>query len=376
MIKRPNGALSRLHAVHRSKILDSLSQHGPLSRAELARLLAVSRTTTGTICDQLLASGELLETLVRPQSGTAGRPGRKLDLNPKVGFVLGFDFVVGKLRICLLDRRKNVLQYAAMDFPSSVTASSLAALRMRVEELLVANGLEYQGLAAIGLGLIGPVGEQRNRPEPGLFQECFAVPIRANNNVRAAARAELAPYAESGVCNAVYLRLSHGIGSALMVNGQILAGSSDRAGEIGHVVLDRHGPLCPSSGHRGCLEAFSGVDPVVADWSAKQGATLADFHGALVSGEPGARAAAARATDHIGRVLAGLTRVFDPELVVVDGALLDPHGLVLEQLRDSFTDYADGFEHDVPLVRAALDDSAGALGAALGALSDSALRRT
>src|SRR5437588_2579452 len=124
-------------------------------------------------------------------------------------------------------------------------------------------------IRGIGIGVAGPLDSQsgvvfaapnlsgwEHIPLQGIFQEYYNLPVFIENDANAAALGEYVFGAGHGCKNMVYLTISTGIGSGIIINGQIVEGTSGTAGELGHMTVDWRGECC-NCGNIGCLESIA-----------------------------------------------------------------------------------------------------------------------
>jgi glucokinase len=160
-----------------------------------------------------------------------------------------------------------------------------------------------------------------------------------------------------------------GIAAAHVVHGKAFAGAHGAAGEIGHVVVRPGGRPC-GCGARGCLEAEASASAIGRAYSARTGRTVtaADVVRNAALGEPVAVTVWAEAIDALADGLRiGLT-LYDPEVIVIGGGLAEAGDALLGPLDKALAGKLT-FQYRPALVRAALGDVAGCLGAGLLALS-------
>ncbi|WP_197361768.1 ROK family protein, partial [Streptomyces clavuligerus] len=212
-----------------------------------------------------------------------------------------------------------------------------------LDELL---GGAAQGLEGIGVGVVGPVtgAAERDLGVARRFGEQYGVPVLVDNNTRLAALAETVHGAGAGSRHVVYVRLSHGVGGGVVVDGRLLRGAGGTAGEIGHITVEPTGPRCQCGGH-GCLELYASLPAVAA------------------AGGPENDAAVARAGRLTGRMLAGLCAAVNPELLIVGGELARCGARLLTPLRTELRARTlSAARAGVRVVGERLGDEAGALG--------------
>ena len=255
--------------------------------------------------------------------------------------------------------------------------------------------------SAVGVGVPGLVdtaGVLRFAPNlPGvvdldvrgaLAERLPGVTVRIDNDATAAGWGEVSVGAARGAADAVLVTLGTGIGGGIIAGGRVLRGAHGFAGEVGHMVIDRAGPACPC-GQRGCWERFasgSGLGRLAREAAlARPRGRIAELAGgdpeqargehvtaAAQEGDAGAR----EVMDEFGRWVAvglvNLANVFDPEVFVVGGGMVEAGDVLLEPVRRAFADMvlATGDRPPVAIVAAALGERAGAIGAALLAGDD------
>ena len=285
--------------------------------------------------------------------------------------ILGVDIGGTKTSVCIGDEKGEIRDSSRM--PTGAEDGPECCIRRTVDlarDLLRKNTLGLDEVTAIGISAPGPVSlrEQmmleppnmkgwKNVPLVKWFDAAFHRPVFMNNDANACVLAEYLFGSCRGVQNMVYLTMSTGLGAGVIANGQLIQGVTDTAGEIGHHVLDIHGPPCPC-GQRGCLEIYCGGmnvahrlrDAIVAG---KIKTAILD----LVGGDPEkidfkAFAEAVRARDvfalekwaeYIERLAQGVGTVimfFNPEVIVMGTIAIHAGDLLLAPLRKALTQYA------------------------------------
>jgi glucokinase len=309
-----------------------------------------------------------------------------------VGSTIGVDIGGTKCLGVVLDDAGRVR--AERRLPTPRTGPELVTVVDDLVEALVPEaGTERPAVGVGAPGLVTPEGVLRFAPNlPGIVELPLAAmlgrrrpggAILVDNDATCAAWAEVAQGAAVGATHVLMVTIGTGIGGGLVVNGRLHRGRHGFAGEIGHMIVDPDGPLCPC-GQRGCWEryasgsglgwmareaAHAGRVPVVLDLA---GGDAEDVRGehvttAAAAGDPDARAVMARFAWWVARGLANLANVVDPVLVVLGGGMAEAGEALLEPARTAFAALIEGAGHrpDVPLVVAALGERAGAVGAAL-----------
>ncbi len=295
-----------------------------------------------------------------------------------------------KLALGLVDEDAAVLRRTVGPTVTSDAAGCLADLMARVGEMLAAA----PEVAAIGVGTASMVDFSAGRivestnlplhdvPLRDLLQERFGLPVVIDNDATVACLGEHRFGAGVGAGEMLMLTLGTGIGGGIICRGRPYRGFSGAAAELGHMVIDVHGPrcsgTCPASG---CLESFCSGSAIgaaaVAQAQAKPDSALgrALAAGEAVDGPLLTRLARAGDGDavalyeRIGTLLgvgiANLVNIFNPELVVVGGGVAAAGDLLLEPARRQVARQALRPQRDeVRIVPARLGEDAGLVGAA------------
>jgi glucokinase len=223
-------------------------------------------------------------------------------------------------------------------------------------------------------------------PFRDLMSERLGLPVRVDNDGNASMLAEARGGAAAGARHAVMVSLGTGIGGGLWLNGDVYRGASGLGGELGHVVLQLHGPECPGDcPGLGCFEALvsgnaigrEGVRVAEAEPDSALGRRLAaekEIDGGIVTemahdGDPLAREVLAVIGERLGFGLVGLVNTFNPEVIVIGGGAARGGDLILEPARAVIAARAlPPNSEEVRVVPAHYGDEAGMLGAALMAL--------
>ena len=253
-------------------------------------------------------------------------------------------------------------------------------------------------VAAVGFGIPALVEWERgvsrwsthlplaDVPFRDLMSERLGLPVVVDNDANAALLAETRAGAARDCAHAVLVALGTGIGSGLLLDGRIYRGSRGLGAEVGHMVIDLHGPDCQGAcPGRGCLEVMAsgsaigreGVAAARRSPSSALGRRLAEgreITGGIVTelahdGDEAARSVLAEIGRRLGYGLVGVVNVFNPEVIVIGGGAIAAGELLLSPARAVVMERALPPARDmVRIVPAHFGDESGMLGAALLAL--------
>ena len=380
MGRRSPGSLRSLRERNRLQVLEVVRGSGSVSRADIARRTGLARSTVSTLVNELLGAGLLVERGA-PEDGntTQGRPPVLLSFDPGAGAVIGMHFDHPVLRVAVADLGYTILAEATVPVDVDHDAQdSLDAAVALIDEVLVTSGVERERLLGAGAALAGPIDSATGTVGssailPGwvglsLAQELEArlgLPVHVDNDANVGALAESVLGAGRGVSEMAYIMLGSGIGAGLIIGGQVYRGSGGTAGEIGHVLVDEHGPLC-RCGNRGCLETYAGADALL-DLLRRQHGDALTVDGLVQlarDGDAACQRVIADAARFVGVAAATLCNQLNPELIVIGGELAQTGPLLLDPLRESIVRYAiPAAAEDVRVVTGELGERAELLGA-------------
>ena len=308
----------------------------------------------------------------------------KLSAVPTVGLDIGGTKVLG----VLLDAHGTVLKEERRRSPHA-GIDALVATSTAIVDVLA------EPASPVGVGAAGLVSHDgeilyspnlptvRQAPLRNALAAATHHPLVVDNDANVAARGEIAYGAARGRKHALLVTLGTGIGGGMLLNGELYRGAHGFGAEIGHITVERGGPVC-ACGERGHWEAIasgSALGRMARELiEAGHGAQILAAAGgavAAVSGvhvEEAARAGDADAigllatyADNVALGLASLANVLDPEIIVIGGGLVELGPLLFDPLDASFLRHVEGgaYRPKIPIVPAELGERAGAVGAAV-----------
>ncbi len=348
---RKRGSLASLREGNRKRVIDALRERGVASRAELARITGLSRSTVSTIVGDLLEAGVAGERDGQPAGEThAGRPPVMVSLTDSAGLALGIDFGHRHLRVAVADLSHTVLAetWREMDVDHSSEEGLETAVEF-VDHVLEDAGVDRGRVIGVGMGLPAPIDLTTGAVQaasilPGWVgvdaaaeaSARLGLPVQVENDANLGALAELVWGAAKGKSEVAYIKASSGIGAGLISDGRLQHGVSGTAGEIGHTVIVEGGPVC-RCGNRGCLETLASSRAIAALLSGSRGEEISSRRllELFASGDAATERLIGDAGRAIGVAVANLCNLLNPECVIVGGDLSVAGEVLLGPLRDS-----------------------------------------
>jgi len=200
------------------------------------------------------------------------------------------------------------------------------------------------------------------------LEDVLARPVVLENDANAAGWGEFRHGAGANAQSMVMLTIGTGVGGAIVNEGRLMVGGFGVAGELGHIIIEPGGRLC-GCGNHGCLEQYASGTALMREARANlghPGLTGDELKVLLETGDPLALAALSSIGQALGRGIASLVAVLDPEVIVIGGGVATAGSLLLEPIRSSFlATYAPAKSRPIPdILAATLGNTAGVVGAA------------
>lgn len=260
--------LSKKQTEQRHAILEALYLHGPLSRAELSRLLDITPATMSLITSHLIQDGLLRELGEETGSTKIGRKKVLLAVEAALSYYVGVELTDTKMFICLTDNLganlvEQVIEMGGLDEPHKIEDLLVKSLK----NFLQVN--ESYPVSAMGIAVPGHYDKVEeniisNHPFWSKFsikclKSAFSIPIYIKNNVKCMALRELYLGENKDTKNFLFLNLRRGIYAAYVYDGAIYADDNYLIGEVGHVVVNPNGERCEWCGQSGCLQTYASI---------------------------------------------------------------------------------------------------------------------
>ncbi len=351
MFNARTGDQALVREINLSIILNALRDHSPLSRAALASVTGLNKTTVSSLVQQLIDAHFISEIGVQKaeEIGT-GRPGMLLELNPHAGCILGAEIGVDFVSVVAVNFAVQLIWRREVhtdlrDGQEAILERTLELIREATEGIgdqcreVLGLGLGVPGLVDVSSGtlLFAPNLRWRDVPLRKILQENFSFPIYVDNEANMATLGESYFGVARGAKSVLYVSAGVGLGGGIVLNSQVLPGAGGFAGEVGHMSMLPDGQLC-NCGNRGCWETLASQGSVfrrIKEAVAAGACTaLSDYAGgnldaltipmvvrAAEAGDAVAIEALQETAVYLGIGLANLINALNPETVVFGGIL-------------------------------------------------------
>jgi predicted NBD/HSP70 family sugar kinase len=377
-------------AYNLDRVVAAVRLNGSVTRADLERITELSRATVAALVTQLIDDGTLRELPTGEGARTGSGPGRppaQLALTESAGIVVGLAFSHGDLRTAAATLSGDILAersvQLAVDNSASVALDTAAA---EFSEILSKTHHGEHDVHSVVVGLPAPLGRHTGRVVinnilPGWVDLDPAVelgarirrPVTQENAVNLGALGEMTYGAGQGMRDLVFVKVSTGVGAGLIFDGRLYRGASGYAGELGHIQFQPNGLLC-RCGSRGCLETLVSIPHLIAALQPMHAdpLTIADVIRLVEAGDSGACRVVGDAGRTVGRPLADMCNVLNPEAVIVGGELSGAGNTLTDGIREAIARYAQpSVAREVTVTTGKLKSRAELLGAVALAIQHS-----
>lgn len=350
--------------INRQIALNVIREHQPISRADLARHLNITRGVVSTLVQELIAQGVIYEGA----TGEAAR-GRKptfLHIRTRDRFAIAVDVRFSKTYLMLCDFSGRQLAVEAHDTIFGVP-EFIQDLALRIRRMLKIHGAKAncEGIGVVVPGMVDHrTGLILNAPALGWrgvdlrdkLSAATGLPVQIENSGRACSLAQLwlERGGASGPNSFVFISVSDGVGVGMVANGELVRGHDQIAGEFGHMPLNLDGPRC-MCGASGCWEAYisnlatlsryfgwnlSKLNPNSLHEAQQSSFTVLDLVTRARGGDAKAIAAIQATARFLGLGLGTIVNIINPDCIYMAGEIVTAWDLIEDTVRQAMAERA------------------------------------
>lgn len=328
-----NAERSRTH--NRRVVLEHVRANEPTGRAEIARSCGLSIQAVSNITEALEFDG-LLRVSGRT-TGMRGKPAAQYTFNPEGVFAIGIELQPDAIICAILNLSGERIYSDYQTLKSASPRAVVLDVQNMIERAIVASDRNPARLLGVGVVMPGPFGvsglsDVGGAVLPGwdgvdtktIFEQALGCPVIAENDATAAAISERVAGVASAIDTFCFIYFGTGLGLGVITNGHAQRGAFGNLGEIGHVVTQTQGALC-TCGNHGCLEVYSSRMSAInhlgrAGLDVGDGTALAQL---MKDENPELLNWVETAALHLSQAIGIVENLFDPETIILGGAMPD-----------------------------------------------------
>ncbi|MGR3291183.1 MAG: ROK family protein, partial [Paracoccaceae bacterium] len=307
----------------------------PAGRAEIARSCGLSTQAVSNICESLVLDGLLREDGYR--TGARGKPVMRYRFDGDLTFAIGIELRPDALITAVLSLSRERIYSNRIELADASPAHAVPLVLSQIDKAISVIGRDRSLLLGAGIVMPWSFGSPENSPAGGgelpgwegvdakqLFENALAFPVIVENDATAAAISERVVGIAADMDSFCFVYFGTGLGLGVISDGHARRGAFGNAGEIGHIITDVGGISC-ACGNRGCLEKYASRMSV-RDHLARHGIQLPDSPALAQLLEQGNSALddwMTTAAKNLSQAIGILENLFDPEAVILGGAMPD-----------------------------------------------------
>ncbi|ANU11898.1 hypothetical protein A1A1_18112 [Planococcus antarcticus DSM 14505] len=343
------GSFKWMKSMNKSIILNKIRRDGPISRAQIARETKLTPPTVSSNVKELMEEKIVEESDIGHSQG--GRKPTMLIINNQAFTIIGVDAGPKSIRCIVADLAGKVLKRSEKKLQLPINNQQfIATLKSCIEEVLetehqvIGIGVAMHGVVEVdtGTSLYAPNLGLANIPIKKEMEVAFGLEVKVENDARAMALGEYWFGNHGELESMLAVNIGNGIGAGLIIDGKLYHGSTDIAGEIGHMTIDLHGEIC-ECGNRGCLQTFvtgPAIARKVTGTALKNPLTAENVFEQAVNGNEEFAAILKESGRAMGIGLTNLIHIVNPEKIVLGGGVSKAETFILPTIRQTIKDSA------------------------------------
>ncbi|NOU96373.1 ROK family protein [Paenibacillus sp. LMG 31456] len=330
---KQTGDLNLVKKINKSIVLEHIKDNAPVSRAKIAELTGLTKATVSTLVNELIESRMVYEIGTGASSG--GRKPMMLLFNQAAGYAVGVDLGVSQISAVLTDLKGEIIEEYQTAHNNESIDSVISKLIACIRETIQRAPDSPYGVVGIGIGIPGISDDQGNvlfAPNLGWqdvplqqrVEQEFEIPVVIDNEANAGAVGEKQFGSGKNVSHLIYVSISSGIGTGVIIKEELYRGVSGFSGEMGHLSIELNGRAC-RCGNVGCWELYASeqalVDEARKQWN-DPSVDLKSLAQRASNGEQGAIELIQQTGRYLGIGLVNVINCFNPELIIIGGSIV------------------------------------------------------
>lgn len=324
------------------KLLGSIIDHQPISRANLAKINNLNKTTTSTVVNNLLEEHLVFESGIGSSTLTGGRKPILLEFNPKSALAISIELGESHIQSCLAYLNGEMIQFREELYTEINSETIIDKLIETIDQLLSNAPVTPNNLIGITIGIHGVTLDNRITFSPFYnlehldiqqqLQAYYLCPVYLENEANLSAIGEYTFITDKD--RIINLNIKTGIGAGVIHFGKLMTGTHGRFGEVGHTILFPGGRECPC-GNRGCLERYASAKALYR--SIKERMNIDFIEGDELirlwkAGDPIITEEVLKVIDYLSVGINNLISSYDPDEVIINSALFNHDPCLINEL--------------------------------------------
>ncbi len=379
------GTLSQeqIKEINRVNVINMIKKEGQVTKHDIAKALGLSIPTVTTNINMLMEEGYVLEIGVAESTG--GRKPVILGFNEKARYSIGVNISPDRISIILINLNSEPVHSLSFIYRKEFSFDHvLDMIGEKIESLLSDYHIKKDIVLGVGISLPGLVEEEQlildNAPNIGVkdynfskFQNHLGIKVYIENEANVAAYAESLESTESTMNNVVYVSITEGVGTGIIIDNHIYKSTHKKAGEFGHMRVSNEDIRC-NCGRTGCWELFASKRALFKYYKESTGVRVSSLDNIFIRSnlnDPKVKVAIDKYLDHLFIGIENIVLGLNPDYVIIGGELGKYKNELLDfvnqktKLKSAYMEY-----EGTKIVFSDLGDRGSLIGAALLPLQD------
>lgn len=364
---------------NKNLVLDILKTKSPISRIDIAKMTGMSPTSITRIVTELQLQGYLRET--EAVASGVGRKATLLEVRGDVLYTVGIEIDKSLLKVGIVNYIGEMISlHKSKRNESESYMETLHKIDAVIRKIMDENEIPAAKIMGLAVGLPGyidykngivKISDQLKWKDASLaedLQKLTSFNVIVDNELKMKIVAESFTGKAKNSQNSILIGIGSGIGSSIMLNGDIYRGETNNAGEIGHTVIDPTGNVC-NCGKIGCLATYISEGAILADSrKVKDISSIEDVFQSYRDREPWALNIMDRASTYIALAISNLLCLYNPEVIILSGNTIEKLPEMKQAIEQKCELYIwEPLKQSVRIVYSELSENGVVLGAAIQA---------
>lgn len=364
---------------NKNLVLDILKTKSPISRIDIAKMTGMSPTSITRIVTELQLQGYLRET--EAVASGVGRKATLLEVRGDVLYTVGIEIDKSLLKVGIVNYIGEMVSlHKSKRNESESYMETLHKIDAVIRKIMDENEIPAAKIMGLAVGLPGyidykngivKISDQLKWKDASLaedLQKLTSFNVIVDNELKMKIVAESFTGKAKNSQNSILIGIGSGIGSSIMLNGDIYRGETNNAGEIGHTVIDPTGNVC-NCGKIGCLATYISEGAILADSrKVKDISSIEDVFQSYRDREPWALNIMDRASTYIALAISNLLCLYNPEVIILSGNTIEKLPEMKQAIEQKCELYIwEPLKQSVRIVYSELSENGVVLGAAIQA---------
>lgn len=327
-------------------VINIIKEQSPISRAEIAQKTGLNKGTVSSLVAELIEDHLVTES--GPGVSSGGRRPVLLLFNQVAGYSIGITLEVNYILGILTDFQGNIIIEKNDPHSQQSVEETMNQLKELIAYLIKAAPPSSYGIVGISIGVPGIINKDgdillapnlgwKDVSIKGELEASFLIPVLIENEANLGAYGEKKFGSGQGIENLIYISMGIGVGSGIIINGELYKGNNGFSGELGHMTIDTNGPKC-RCGNKGCWELYASEKALlnkVNKGKKQHYLHLDDVLELARSSDPSVLSSFDEIGHYLGIGMINIIHTFNPEKIIIGNRMANAQAFLEDQVEST-----------------------------------------